>query len=74
VVGLFSGEGLHGARDAPRLTAELGRDDIVFAGVIGTAAGIEDLVARSVGESLLRDMRRRNDAGCRTRTAMMHGS
>ena len=71
VVGLFSGEGLHGARDAPRLTAELERDDIVFAGVIGTAAGIEDLVARSVGESLLRDMRRRNDAGCRTRTAMM---
>ena len=52
VVGLFSGEGMHGARDAPRLTAELGRDDIVFAGVIGGAPGIEDLVARSIGEAL----------------------
>ncbi len=54
VVGLFSGEGMHGARDAPRLTAELGRADIVFAGVIGAASGIQDLVARSVGEALLR--------------------
>lgn len=59
VVGLFSGEGLHGARDAPRLITELRRDDVVFAGVIGAAAGIEDLVARSVGEALLRDIRRR---------------
>ena len=59
VVGLFSGEGMHGARDAPRLTAELGRDDIAFAGVIGGAPGIEDLVARSVGEALLRDIRER---------------
>jgi sirohydrochlorin cobaltochelatase len=60
VVGLFSGEGMHGASDAPRLTAELRRDDIVFAGVIGSAAGIEDLVTRSVGEALLQDVRRRN--------------
>lgn len=60
VVGLFSGAGLHGARDAPRLTAELGRDNFVFAGVIGSASGIEDLVARSVGEALLRDIRDRS--------------
>jgi sirohydrochlorin cobaltochelatase len=60
VVGLFSGEGLHGARDAPRLTAELGRDNIFFAGVIGNAPGVEDLVARSIGEALLQDIRRRN--------------
>lgn len=57
VVGLFSGEGMHGASDAPRLTTELGRDDVVFAGVIGSAAGIEDLVARSVGEAILRQIR-----------------
>jgi sirohydrochlorin ferrochelatase len=60
VVGLFSGEGMHGARDAPRLIAELGRGNIVFAGVIGGASGIDDLVARSVGEALLQDIRRRN--------------
>lgn len=55
VVGLFSGEGMHGAGDAPRLTAESGRDNVVFAGVIGGAPGVEDLVARSVGEALLDD-------------------
>jgi len=67
VVGLFSGEGMHGARDAPRLTAELGRGDIVYAGVVGSAPGVEDLVARSVGEALLQDIRRRNlsaNKGC----------
>ncbi len=57
VVGVFSGEGLHGARDAPRLTAELGRTDVVFAGVIGNAPGIDDLIARSVTEALLQDIR-----------------
>ena len=60
VVGLFSGEGMHGARDAPKLIAELGREDIVFAGVIGGAPGIADLVARSVAEALLRDIWHRN--------------
>jgi sirohydrochlorin ferrochelatase len=48
VVGMFSGEGLHGARDAPRLIAGLGRSDIVYAGVIGNAPGIEDVVGSSV--------------------------
>jgi sirohydrochlorin ferrochelatase len=58
VVGLFSGEGMHGASDAPRLIAELGRDNVVFAGVVGSMSGIEDLVARTVAEALLQDIRR----------------
>lgn len=48
VVGLFSGEGLHGARDAPRLVAQLRRSDIVFAGIMGSAPGIPELVAQAV--------------------------
>ncbi|WP_315780070.1 MULTISPECIES: CbiX/SirB N-terminal domain-containing protein [unclassified Bradyrhizobium] len=48
VMGMFSGEGLHGARDAPRLVAELTRDDVVFAGVLGSAPGIEQLIAGAV--------------------------
>ncbi|MGQ0682087.1 CbiX/SirB N-terminal domain-containing protein [Bradyrhizobium sp.] len=52
VVGMFSGEGLHGARDASRLIAELGRPDVAYAGVIGNAPGIEDVVARAVEEAL----------------------
>lgn len=52
VVGMFSGEGLHGARDAPRLIAALNRRDVVYAGVIGTVAGVERLVARSVARAL----------------------
>lgn len=54
VVGMFSGEGMHGARDAPRLIAELNRNDVVYAGVIGNVAGIENLVARAVAEALRR--------------------
>lgn len=52
VVGMFSGEGLHGARDAPRLIAGLGRRDVAYAGVIGNAPGIEDLVVRAVEGAL----------------------
>jgi sirohydrochlorin ferrochelatase len=52
VVGLFSGEGLHGARDAPRLVAQLRRADIVFAGVMGSAPGVERLVAQAVVAAL----------------------
>ena len=39
VVGIFSGEGMHGARDAPRLIADLNRMNLVYAGVIGTSRG-----------------------------------
>ena len=48
VMGLFSGEGLHGARDAPRLVAQLARADVVYAGVIGNAPGIEQVIRRAV--------------------------
>jgi sirohydrochlorin ferrochelatase len=48
VMGMFSGEGLHGARDAPRLVAQLARADIVYAGVIGNAPGIEEVIGRAV--------------------------
>ncbi|QWG11499.1 hypothetical protein KMZ29_17390 [Bradyrhizobium sediminis] len=54
VVGMFSGEGMHGASDAPRLIAELNRNDVVYAGVIGNVSGIENLVARAVAEALRR--------------------
>lgn len=52
VVGMFSGEGMHGARDAPRLIAELNRNDVVYAGVIGNFAGIADIVAGSVAAAV----------------------
>ncbi|BAM92779.1 conserved hypothetical protein [Bradyrhizobium oligotrophicum S58] len=52
VVGLFSGEGLHGARDMPRLMVELARDDIVSAGVVGCAPGIEELIAAAVTRAI----------------------
>lgn len=54
VVGMFSGDGLHGARDAPGLVAKLGRPDVVYAGVIGNAPGIADLISRSVRAALNR--------------------
>ena len=52
VVGMFSGEGMHGARDAPRLIAELNRNDVVYAGVIGNVAGIADIVAGAVAAAV----------------------
>jgi len=52
IVGLFSGEGLHGARDAPRLIAELGRGDVAYAGVVGSMSGIEELTVRAVERAL----------------------
>ncbi len=52
VVGLFSGEGLHGARDAPKLIADLGRSDMIYAGVIGSIPAVQDLVVRSVTATL----------------------
>ena len=48
VMGMFSGEGLHGARDAPHLVARLGRGDVVYAGVIGNAPGIEEMIGLTV--------------------------
>lgn len=54
VVGMFSGKGMHGASDAPRLIAELNRNDTVYAGVVGGVAGVDDLVAGSVTEAVRR--------------------
>lgn len=53
VVGMFSGEGLHGARDAPRLIAQLGRPDVHYAGVIGSAPEIAKIVGCSVLKFLI---------------------
>jgi sirohydrochlorin ferrochelatase len=52
VVGMFSGEGMHGASDGPRLIAELNRKDVVYAGVIGNFVGIEDVVVGAVAEAV----------------------
>lgn len=52
VVGMFSGEGLHGARDAPRLIAQFGRSDVFYSGVIGNMEGIEKLVGCAVLKAL----------------------
>ncbi len=48
VLGLFAGDGLHGAADAARLVAELDRPDLLFAGTIGGFDGIDDLVAAAM--------------------------
>lgn len=52
VMGMFSGEGLHGARDAPRLIAQLERPDVSYAGIIGNLPGVEAVVRNSVLEAL----------------------
>ena len=62
VVGMFSGEGLHGARDAPRLVAKLDRSDVFYAGVIGNASGVEEIIRRSVVRALA-NPRRLDEAG-----------
>jgi sirohydrochlorin ferrochelatase len=51
-VGLFSGEGLHGAGDVPRLLAELGRDDVTLAGNIGSFPELERLIANAVARAV----------------------
>ena len=48
VVGLFAGEGMHGADDAKRLVAELNRDDIMLIGPVGSFAGIETVIVSAV--------------------------
>lgn len=52
VVGMFSGDGVHGARDAPQLVARLARSDVIYSGVIGSAPGIEEVVSSSVLKAL----------------------
>lgn len=52
VMGMFSGEGLHGARDAPRLIAQLQRPEVSYAGIIGNLPGVDAIVRRAVLEAL----------------------
>ena len=56
VVGLFAGEGMHGADDAKRLVAELKRDDVTLIGPAGTFAGIEAVIASAVSRHMLADI------------------
>lgn len=48
VVGLFSGDGIHGGGDASRLFAELGRQNAVFAGNAGNDPEIADVIAAAL--------------------------
>lgn len=48
VIGLFAGEGMHAAADAPRLVAELDRGDVVFAGPAARLEGLAEVVAAAV--------------------------
>jgi sirohydrochlorin cobaltochelatase len=52
VFGLFAGEGMHGAGDAPNLVAALNRAGAVFAGTITGLPGIADLIAAAVARVL----------------------
>jgi sirohydrochlorin ferrochelatase len=51
VVGLFSGNGLHGTRDVTQLMTALGRYDAVFAGNVGSFAELADLVTAAVNRA-----------------------
>lgn len=52
VMGVFSGDGLHGARDAPRLVSQLERPDVRYVGSIGNLHGIEGVVRGSILKAL----------------------
>jgi len=43
IVGLFTGDGLHGADDVPRLISERRRSDLAFAGNVGTWPELADI-------------------------------
>lgn len=48
VVGLFTGDGLHGGQDVPRLIGELARPDVIFVGNVGAWPEIADVVAADI--------------------------
>lgn len=50
VVGLFCGDGMHGAEDVQRQIAQCGRADIMFAGNISEFEGIDQLIAAAVAQ------------------------
>lgn len=76
VVGLFAGEGMHAAGDAPRLLAALRCDDVVFAGPIGTCDRIADLIAGALGRATRKLSRtaRHHLPGAGARHADLHGT
>jgi sirohydrochlorin ferrochelatase len=51
VFGLFAGDGMHGAEDVPRLIADLGRPEVVFAGTIANLAGVDTLIAAAAARA-----------------------
>lgn len=53
VVGLFAGEGMHGANDAKRLVMELARKDVILIGPVGTFAGLAGVIAAAVARHTL---------------------
>lgn len=50
VVGLFVGEGMHGAEDLPDAIEKSGRNDIVLASALAQTAGLTDLICRDLSE------------------------
>ena len=52
VVGLFSGEGLHGGHDAMRLMAQVERKDVIYVGNAGSFPGLEKLIATAVDNAI----------------------
>jgi sirohydrochlorin ferrochelatase len=52
IVGLFSGEGLHGGNDATRLMAQLDRKDAIYVGNVGSFPGLEKLIATAVDSAI----------------------
>src|SRR5262249_38578453 len=69
VFGLFAGDGLHGAGDAPRLINELGCSDVVFAGTLASVDGIADFVAAAVARMIPSSERALRETGLRSRRA-----
>ena len=52
VVGLFTGEGLHGGHDVMRLMAQLERKDVIYVGNVGSFPGLEKLIAAAVDNAI----------------------
>jgi sirohydrochlorin ferrochelatase len=52
IVGLFSGDGLHGGNDATRLMAQLDRKDAIYVGNVGSFPGLEKLIATAVDSAI----------------------
>lgn len=52
IVGLFSGDGLHGGADARRLMAQLERNDVIYVGNVGLFSGLEKLIATAVNNEI----------------------